>query len=151
MADSKYPTVKLPHRIAVVLSDDAARLWTAELVGDVGLVKVAGVLTSAAACRVRDELQQLGLPVFAWVFDLTACMILPGALAEPLATLQQPGALVVAKRARFDVGIACQALALSGVLQMAFADDGDAMGWAQQRALARRICAKPFRVQVRPG
>ena len=76
------------------------------------------------------------------MFDLTACLILPGALAEPLADTKRPGVVIVAKRDRHEVNAACQALALSGVLQDGFADEMEAMEWAQQRTCIRRQCAE---------
>lgn len=76
------------------------------------------------------------------MFELTAYLIPPGVLAEPLADAKRPGAVIVAKRNRHEVNTACQALALSGVLQAGFADEMEAMEWAQQRARIRRQCAE---------
>ena len=65
------------------------------------------------------------------MFELTAYLIPPGVLAEPLADAKRPGAVIVAKRNRHEVNTACQALALSGVLQAGFADEMEAMEWAR--------------------
>ena len=91
----------------------------------------------AVGC-VHDRVQRLSLPLFTWVFDLPACLILPVALA----TMDRPGAVIVAKRIRCDADTACQALALAGVLQAVFTHESSGTGRAKQWALVRRICAR---------
>lgn len=105
--------------------------------GDVATIRPWGVFTrerANSASRAAAECD-----CYAVMFDLQACLITPGALGGIDNGIARPAAIVVSEAYRLECEVSCLAAASSGLLQAAFVSEDQALSWALERALARRL------------